>query len=92
MAGFPRSREALNLRIRTEDRELIDQAARARGLNRAEFVLQAARRAAEDALIDQAVLATSPAYVELVAKLDAPPRPSPRLTKSLEAAPPWREK
>ena len=45
-----RKREALNLRIKPQVRELIDQAAELAGKNRTDFVLDAARRAAEDTL------------------------------------------
>lgn len=36
-------RETLNLRIKPAERELIDRAAKARGKNRTDFVLDAAR-------------------------------------------------
>jgi uncharacterized protein (DUF1778 family) len=42
-------RQSLNLRIRPEERSLIDRAAKTLGKNRTDFVLGAARRAAEDA-------------------------------------------
>lgn len=41
-------RETLNLRIRPAERDLIDRAAKARGKNRTDFVLEAARAAAEE--------------------------------------------
>jgi len=40
-------RESVNIRIRPEDRRLIDRAARIRGKNRTELILHAARREAE---------------------------------------------
>ncbi len=43
-------RDTLNLRIEPGDRGLIDRAALATGKTRTDFVLEAARRAAEDAL------------------------------------------
>ena len=45
-------RDTLNLRIRPEVRSLIDRAAKARGKNRTDFILDAARNAAEEALLD----------------------------------------
>ncbi|WP_150047281.1 DUF1778 domain-containing protein [Methylomonas rhizoryzae] len=45
-------RSALNP-VRTEIRALIDQAAKARGKTRSEFMIDAARRAAEESLPDQ---------------------------------------
>jgi uncharacterized protein (DUF1778 family) len=46
-----RKRQSLNLRIKPEDHSLVDRAAKTLGKNRTEFVLDAARRAAEDALL-----------------------------------------
>ena len=85
-----RKRQSLNLRIKPEERGLIDRAAKTLGKNRTEFVLDAARRAAEDALIDRTVLMVSPkAYAEFLARLDAPPQPNERLQKTLRTAAPW---
>jgi uncharacterized protein (DUF1778 family) len=50
-----RPREALNIRIRAEERGLIDRAAAMRGTNRTDFILDAARRAVEKALLDQSL-------------------------------------
>jgi uncharacterized protein (DUF1778 family) len=83
-------RDTLNLRIKPELRGLIDRAAEMTGKNRTDFVLSAARRAAEDVLLDQTVFAVSPnAYAEFLARLDAPPRPNDRLRRSLETPAPW---
>jgi uncharacterized protein (DUF1778 family) len=85
-----RKRQSLNLRIKPEERGLIDRAAKTLGKNRTDFVLDAARRAAEDALIDRTVLMVSPkAYAEFLARLDAPPQPNERLQKTLRTAAPW---
>ena len=43
----PPKRETLNLRIKAGERGLIDRAARASGKTRTDFILDAARRAAE---------------------------------------------
>ena len=53
--NIPARRESLNLRIKPAERDLIDPAAKARGKNRTEFVLEAARAAAEEALIEQRI-------------------------------------
>jgi uncharacterized protein (DUF1778 family) len=87
-----RRRETLNIRIRADERGLIDRAARARGQNRTDFILEAARRAAEDALLDRTLIAVSPeAYKEFVKRLDAQPRPNARLRKTMQAAAPWEK-
>ena len=83
-------REALNLRIRPRVRELIDRAAELAGKNRTDFVLDAARRAAEDTLLDRTVFAVSPkVYRQFLARLDAPPKPNKRLLKSMQTPGPW---
>ena len=44
---------AVNLRVRGDVRALIDRAAQAHGKSRSDFMIDASRRAAEDALLDQ---------------------------------------
>jgi uncharacterized protein (DUF1778 family) len=84
------TRGSLNLRIKPELRALIDRAAQLAGKNRTDFVLDAARRAAEDALLDRTVFSVSPkAYAEFLARLDAPPQPNGRLRRTMQAAAPW---
>ena len=85
-------RDSLNLRIKPELRGLIDRAAELAGKNRTEFVLGAARQAAEEALLSQTVFVANPkAYKEFLARLDAAPRPNSRLRRSLQNASPWEK-
>jgi uncharacterized protein (DUF1778 family) len=84
------ARETLNIRIKAEDRGLIDRAAQSLGKTRTDFMLDAARRAAEDALLDRTVFPVSDAaYAQFLARLDAPPRPSDRLRRALTRKAPW---
>ena len=86
----PARREALNLRIKPEVRDLIDRAAELAGKNRTDFVLDAARRAAEDTLLDRTVFTVSPkVYRQFLDRLDAPPKPSTRLLKTMQSRAPW---
>lgn len=83
-------RETLNIRIRPDVRGLIDRAAELAGKNRTDFVLDAARRAAEETLLDRTLFVVSPkAYGEFLARLDAPPNPNGRLRKSMRTPAPW---
>lgn len=83
-------RESLNIRIKPEERWLIDRAAQLVGKNRTDFVLDATCRAAEEAILDRTVFAVSPeAYAEFLARLDAPPQPNERLRKALQTPAPW---
>ncbi len=83
-------RETLNIRIKPEERSMIDRAAKLRGKNRTDFMLDAARSAAEEALLDQTIISVSPAaYADFVARLDMPPQPNARLRKTLKTPAPW---
>jgi uncharacterized protein (DUF1778 family) len=88
-AQTPR-RDTLNLRIKPEERGLIDRAATLTGKTRTDFVLEAARQAAEDALLDRTVFTVSPeAYAQFLARLDQPPKPNERLRRTMQTIPPW---
>lgn len=83
-------RDTLNLRIKPEVRNLIDRAAKVRRKNRTDFILDAARNAAEEALLDQALfMVNETAYAEFVARLDQAPAPNNRLQKTLQTPSPW---
>ena len=85
-----RKRQSLNLRIKPEERGLIDRAAKTLGKNRTDFMLDAARRAAEEALLDRTIFSVSPkAYADFLARLDAPPQPNERLRRTLRTSAPW---
>ncbi|HSO84705.1 DUF1778 domain-containing protein [Thiocapsa sp.] len=85
-------RQTLNLRIKAEERDLIDRAAHATGKNRTEFILDATRRAAEETLLDRALLRVdSDAFAAFQARLDAPPHPNERLCKTMQTVPPWEK-
>ena len=83
-------RDTLNLRIAPAERNLIDRAALSSGKTRTDFILEAARRAAEDTLLDRALLAVEPqAYAEFLKRLDAPAQPNDRLRRTMQTTPPW---
>jgi uncharacterized protein (DUF1778 family) len=84
-------RATLNLRIHADERSLIDRAAKERGTTRTDFILDAARRAAEDAILDRTLISASPkAYAEFLSRLDAPAKPNERLRRTMRAAVPWK--
>jgi len=83
-------RQTLNIRIKPDDRGMIDRAAQVRGQNRTDFILEAARRAAEEALLDRTLISVSEdAYRRFLAKLDAPPKPNARLLKTMRTRARW---
>jgi uncharacterized protein (DUF1778 family) len=85
-------RKTLNMRIAPEDRSLFDRAAQALGKTRTDFILEASRRAAEEAILDRALLSVTPdAYAAFLERLDRPANPNQRLKKSLTMRSPWEQ-
>jgi uncharacterized protein (DUF1778 family) len=65
---------AVNLRVRDDVRSLIDRAATMQGKTRSDFMIDAARRAAEDALLEQALVSVdAESYDHYLDLLDKPP-------------------
>jgi uncharacterized protein (DUF1778 family) len=84
-------RDTLNLRIPAAERNLIDRAAESAGKTRTDFILEAARRAAEETLLDRALMTVSPeAYAEFLKRLDCPAQPNDRLRRTMRAKTPWK--
>lgn len=83
--------ELLSLRIPASERDLIDRAAQSAGKTRTDFILEAARRAAEEVLLDRALMMVSPeAYAEFLQRLDRPAQPNERLRRTMQAKAPWK--
>ena len=86
-------RETLNLRIPAAERGLIDRAAKSSGKTRTDFILGAARRAAEEELLGRSLFVVSPeAYTKFLTMLDAPPKPNDALRRTMQAVPPWSKR
>ena len=84
-------RDTLNLRIPAAERSLIDRAAESAGKTRTDFILEAARRAAEETLLDRALTVVSPeAYEQFLARLDQPAQPSETLIRTMQGKAPWQ--
>jgi len=84
------AKETINLRASAEHKALIDRAASRLGKTRTEFMLDSAREAAENTLLDQRLfLLDESRYAEFVTCLDAPVEPTEALKRVLTAAPPW---
>ena len=80
---------AVNLRVRDDIRSLIDRAAKAHGKTRSDFMIDAARRAAEDALLDQSLVQVDPeTYRHFLAVLDNPPE-GEGFDRLMTVAKPW---
>lgn len=80
---------AVNLRVRGEIRALIDRAAKANGKTRSEFMIDAARRAAEEALLDQTLVRVDQKTYDFFLKtLDRPPS-GKGFKRLMRARSPW---
>lgn len=84
------ARETINLRATAEQKALIDRAAQRLGKSRTEFMLDSAREAAENVLLDQRLfLADEAQYAAFLALLDAPTNVA-TVKKLLSSSAPWQ--
>lgn len=83
---------SIRLRINASDRDLIDHAATRCSKSRPQFILEAARSAAEDALLNRIPSdLDSDHFATFAALLDEPPRPNERLKALLATPAPWED-
>ena len=81
---------AVNFRIREDLRGLIDRAASAQGKTRSDCMIDAARRAAQDAILDQTLVRVDPdSYRHYLEVLDAPPG-GEGFERLMNASKPWQ--
>jgi uncharacterized protein (DUF1778 family) len=81
---------SINLRIKTYQRDLIDQAADQLGRSRSDFMLESACRRAEEVLLDQAFFSVDTSIFEkFQALIDQPLPPTDKLRKLLNQKAPW---
>lgn len=81
---------SINLRIETQTRNLIDEAAALLGKTRTEFMVETARQQAIDVLLDQRLFSLDAEhYDDFVRALDNPPAPGPKLKALLGRKPEW---
>lgn len=85
-----KGRSLINLRVTPEDRRLIDRAAAATGKNRSEFMLEAAREAAQEALLDKLLFRVdAQTFDQLQADLQGPPAANEDLRMLMQTKAPW---
>ncbi len=81
---------SINIRAKSRQRDLIDQAAERLGRSRSDFMLEAACRRAEDVLLDQAFFTVDANLFEkLQAFLDKPLPATDKLRRLLKTKAPW---
>lgn len=85
-----RKDDVIQIRASAETKAVLTRAAALRGQKLSEFMLDSARREAEDALLDQRNFFLEPdAYDAFLALLDAPAKPDPRLVELMRRKAPW---
>jgi uncharacterized protein (DUF1778 family) len=85
------TRLSWNLRVTPEDQALIDRAVSAASLTRTDYVLQAARLAAQELLIQQTWLRVgAEPFERFGAAIDAPPHANEQLRRTMAAPRPWQ--
>lgn len=83
---------SINIRAKTKQRDLIDQAADHLGRSRSDFMLEAACREAENVLLDQAFFTVDEGtYAKFQALLDQPLPPTDKLRRLLKTKAPWEK-
>lgn len=86
----PDPKGSINLRIETQTRKLIDDAAAVLGKTRTEFMVDSARTRAVDVLLDQRLFVLDDTnYDAFVDALDNPPEPGPKLRALMQRKPIW---
>lgn len=81
---------AVNLRVRDDVRALIDRAAKSQGKSRSDFMIDAGRRAAEEALLDQTLVRVDQeTYAHFLEVLDQPPS-GLGFERLMRASKPWQ--
>jgi uncharacterized protein (DUF1778 family) len=84
------ARGLVNLRMAAEDRNIIDRAAKLAGKTRTEFMVEAARQAAQETLLDSRLIVVDGKTFERFRKIfDAPARPNERLNRLMNLKAPW---
>jgi uncharacterized protein (DUF1778 family) len=82
----------IHLRAREEQREIIDQAAEASGVNRSQFIMAATVKEAQNVLLDRCMISVdNKSFNEILNWLDNPKTDAERagVTRLREAKLPW---
>jgi uncharacterized protein (DUF1778 family) len=90
ITGTGRKDYPLSMRLSDADLAIIDRAARLRGRSRADFVREAAVRAAEEAPMESGLTRmTEEGFAAFMATMSAPATPVPAMIAVLRRSAPW---
>jgi len=85
-----RKREVIQIRTSAETKAVLNRAAALRGQRLSEFMLESARRQAEETILDQRTFfLDAAAHERFLALLDEPAAPDPDLRARLRRKPSW---
>ena len=85
-----RKDEVIQIRASVETKALLSRAATLRGQKLSEFMLDSARRQAEESILDQRAFFLDPhAHDRFLAMLDSPPMPVKELRAVMRRKPSW---
>jgi uncharacterized protein (DUF1778 family) len=91
MAQPIRKDDIIQIRAPAETKAMLNRAARLRGQKLSEFMLESARRQAEEAILDQRVFfLDAKAHAAFLALLDAPAKPNAALRALMARKPKWQ--
>jgi uncharacterized protein (DUF1778 family) len=86
-----RKDDVIQIRASAEAKAMLNRAAALRGQKLSEFMLDSARRQAEDTILDQRTFfLDAAAHARFVALLDAQPKSSAKAHARLNRKPPWQ--
>ncbi len=92
MPSPPRRKDdVIQIRASAEAKAMLNRAAALRGQKLSEFMLETARRRAEETILDQRTFfLDDAAHARFVALLDAPPKPPTKFRARFSRKPPWQ--
>jgi uncharacterized protein (DUF1778 family) len=89
-ASVRRKDEVIQIRVSAEAKAVLNRAAALRGQKLSEFMLESARRQAEETILDKRTFfLDEKAHARFLALLDSPPRPSAKIRARFHRNAPW---
>ncbi len=86
-----RKDDVIQIRASAETKAMLNRAAQLRGQKLSEFMLDSARRQAEEAILDQrAFFLDTKQHEAFLTLLDAPPKPNAALRALMKRKPGWQ--
>ncbi len=85
-----RKDDVIQIRASAEAKAILNRAAALRGQKLSEFMLESARRQAEETILDQRTFfLDDDAHARFLALLDSPPKPSAKVRARFKRKAPW---